>query len=606
MLDVVKAYEGNPEFLQNTSPFFYAALSNPAGQAFLVKAGEDPGMARLLQGELKKIKEAKEGLKGKFATGDLELPTTPIETKIEKGFNIGLEKLDTRLNNLNQKLEKGNINKTELGNNYVNTIEAKEKLAREKLSRRYNSLAKTKGVNIRKGEITRLIKGYEPEDQASMFNSLAPSMRKIIQGLSNRQNLDAEGVLELKNAIREAQRNIKNTQQKGEIEELAERFETMRQVLPQKFNRKLREIDQQFKSDVAVKFIEDKIIDGAKTSDFSSDVYKIFLSKPEAFESITNAIGTQKGTELAKKAILADVYDKAWDANKGQTNPATIKKYLFKNRELVNKFPTVKKELEDIANGVTTVLEKRAELDNAAKQYNQKFANGYFSAVQGGNANIEKVANNMLGSQSKFYTDKIISELNERLPGDVAGQNAVKYALREQFMQNAVNNPGGVYDFIKNKEEAFTAVFGTKQYEEMKKLGQFFDKSNQIEKILNRTKGVKVETDPFEQATGVSFTYVLSQYRDRISSVPQKVARIGSKSFQARSAQNTAQAITDMLTDPESIKKMNDILAKQIDNKMPIDSFVKESWKIFAKHWTNSIRQGSVEAARLVPAAITR
>ena len=160
--------------------------------------------------------------------------------------------------------------------------------------------------------------------------------------------------------------------------------------------------------------------------------------------------------------------------------------------------------------------------------------------------------------------------------------------LKKVFNQNL-----SLSDQIRRNESSFKAIF-QETFEGLDKMAKFFDSEKAIDDILKKSGTFEASTDPLKKATGVPLQYAISQVRDRISSPFQRGVRLGTKAYQSGVEERTAKAITDLLTDPRSVDKVNEIMAKQVSGKLPFNAFVNEFTSIMGLH----IRGSSLAGAR--------
>lgn len=589
---------------QTASPFFFSALTNPAGSGFFTKAAKgDPAMQAILRKELDNIRELKARSPEKYgadAPATFEVKKTDAEIAIENKIKQQETEIKRITGLMNSRTS--STSRQELGNEIVRAIQVKEEAARALLTKRYEKLKTAKGVKVGREQVIKLVEGFKEDALYNAFVAVPSDLKTIISKLYQigkvdgkevalTTDLNAKDVIDLKNAINRAKRDTEDPTSKDIIKAFENNFEKVRKTFPKGFDDRLREADEMYRESVAIPFVTDSTIKSAKDSDFRSDVVRALVSKPESVDSIVNALGKKQAEVFVKKATYFNAFDSAFDVNKGTLDPAKLKTYLFKNREVLNKFPELRDNLLKTSNDLVAFEKEIVRLKEEQRAYSESFSNGFFSAFSSGRANTEKVAGQLLGSQSRFASEQVVKDITERLTPEDG--KIVFATLREEMLKKVFNQNLSLSDQIRRNESSFKAIF-QETFEGLDKMAKFFDSEKAIDDILKKSGTFEASTDPLKKATGVPLQYAISQVRDRISSPFQRGVRLGTKAYQSGVEERTAKAITDLLTDPRSVDKVNEIMAKQVSGKLPFNAFVNEFTSIMGLH----IRGSSLAGAR--------
>jgi len=177
--------------------------------------------------------------------------------------------------------------------------------------------------------------------------------------------------------------------------------------------------------------------------------------------------------------------------------------------------------------------------------------NKYASAA--GGVNFTTLVNDMMSNRSTLT--KIYKDLESVSP---TVRKAVEGSLRAELFNIASKNPEGAFAYLTDKKNAASVdrIMGKGYSEAAKDLSLLADAVTRAD--TSHLAYVNAQKD-FESIGGVKYSYLASQFRDRIASIQQKAIRIFSKAVDVNRGGSSDEALKKLMLDNQGLKKLQSI-----------------------------------------------
>lgn len=374
----------------------------------------------------------------------------------------------------------------------------------------------------------------------------------------------------LKRRINQLQRGKLNRDEARKLDQLETVLDEARKSIPGNFSERLRAADLAYYEKVGVPFGAQGIKD-IDSKKYAEQVAPVIARNESSLKQFLAAVGDE-GKPVARNAIISDVYNKAF--KDGVLEPALLKRYITKNENMLNQVPEVKRELQEAAINIGSLNQARKSIDDAVKVAEKELADNFVIKVKDSQGqsipDYRSIVDRII--RDPAFDQKINREIKNL---DPASAKAVRNAMRAELVDIARNNSDGGIAFLTNprNKRAIENIFGSGYQSAVKDLVKLSDAVNKAD--VNRLTSVitQQDLDKFGKYAadigfpGLDIPYVTSTIRDRISSVPQKVVRILTRVNTAKTRQDTDEAIFELLSDPQGLKKLQAV-AKEFDFKV--------------------------------------
>ena len=461
--------------------------------------------------------------------------------------------------------------KEDIGARIEGLIEARKEVVTDEMSPKYKALtdeANAAGVKMPKEGVAMIYDFVEQNNLRDIFGKGTKLDKKIMDVLQPRQfpvpgtgetvlehlPLSFDNVDSLKRAINELKRGRMSPDALRRVEQLEDVFDEARKTIPGDFSEKLRAVDREYWQKVGVPFGAQGIKDiDSKT--YATQVAPVILKSTESFNQFVRAAGKEEGFKVAEDSIISDIYDKVIED--GVIKPSKLANYIKAKEGIINQIPGLREKLTTALIDDSQVRARIDALDDAANAAQKRIADNALTKFDAPNYNA--LARSFMadpGARTKLLRD--IGDL------DADSAKAVRRTLRAEVIDLADNNPSGFVNYLmdpKNKD-ALDQIFGSAFQPALRKVGLLADKVSQadISKVGMSVGAEKLDVLE-KQVKGASVPGVMSVMRDRIMSLPQKVAVIMSRINAAKLSGKTDEAIKELLLDPNGVQKLSKVAA---------------------------------------------
>jgi hypothetical protein len=377
-----------------------------------------------------------------------------------------------------------------------------------------------------------------------------------------------DNVESLKKAINELKRQRMSEDSLRKVMQLEEIVDEARKTIPGDFSDRLDAIDLKYYEKVGVPFGAQGVKD-VDSKKYATQVAPIIVKNSESFDQFIRAVGKEDGYKIAEDSIISEIYDRA--VKDGELNPGALAKYLKQKEGIIRQIPGLENKLRGALSDDSVLRARINQLDDAAAAAQKRIAD---------NALTKFEAPNYTTLARSFMTDPKSREKLLRDIGDLDADSAkaVRRTLRAEVIALADENPTGFMDYLMNpaNKDALDKIFGSAFQPALRKVGLLSDKLAQADISKVGVAVTKEDLDPLAKlAPGLDIPYISSTFRDRITSLPQKVVRLMSRVNSARLLQKTDETIKELLLDPNGVQKLANV-ASEIDFSVDVAGRLKK------------------------------
>jgi len=462
----------------------------------------------------------------------------------------------------------------------------REKIVKAKLSPLYIKLtkdAKAAGIFIDQKGVSSIYEHVKNNNLRDIFGKGTKLDNRIMKytgpvkttnkatGISTYETpiMSFEHLDSLKRAVNELKRKPLSNTEMRKLNDLDDVIREARKSMKGNYSEKLDALDKKYYQEMGVPFNSASIKEiGAKK--YADEVAPIILKNESALESFLDVAGSD-GHIIARNAYLSKVYNKV--VKDGEINTSTLKAMLKKDKDLINRIPGLKSELDEILVDQGSLMLKRAEINEGMKIAEDAIAKNFLIT-----SNLEPKWDSLVNRSLRDHTylDKVFKDISEIDP--VTAQ-AVTRRIQREFVEVSLEAPKGAYKFITDPRNrvAVRKMFKDNpeyisQVKDLSKLGDAINKAD-VERLSSLVLNERLDWLA-ELLPGLDTNYTFSQMRDRISSKSMKVFRIMTRINQGRMKIKVDEQIKDILLNPQGLSKLSKA-ARAFDFK--IDNPLK--WK---------------------------
>lgn len=499
------------------------------------------------------------------------------------GIDIGSvakrrEVLSQRIENIASGFEPEK-SKDEIGSRIESLIEDKKKLARQEVSPEYDALlreARNSGVQMPAEGVGTIYEFVRDNNLRDIFGKGTELDRRIM-GLLGPKEFDEtidylpmsfDNVESLKRAINELKRKRMSEDSMRKVMQLEEIVDEARKTIPGDFSNRLNEIDLKYYEKVGVPFGAQgvKEIDSKK---YATQVAPVIVKNSESFDQFIRAVGKDDGYKIAEDSIISEIYDKA--IKNGELNPGALAKYIKQKEKIIRQIPGLEDKLRTALADDSALRARISQLDDAAAVAQKRIADNALTKFEAPNYNA--LARSFMGDPKS--REKLLRDIGDL---DADSARAVRRTLRAEIINLADNNPSGFMDYLMDpaNKDALDKAFGSAFQPSLRKVGLLADKLAKADVSKVGVSITKEDLDPVAKlAPGLDIPYINSTFRDRITSLPQKVVRLMSRVNDRKLLKKTDETIKELLLDPNGVQKLANV-ASSIDFSVDIAGNLKK------------------------------
>jgi hypothetical protein len=552
-------------------PLMVAMSDNPAVRQQVERlAKENPTFRERVKTELDNVATSIDS-RADLLFGQRYQPVKGIESIDVSNAIKRREAIDTQIDTLSSKFIPDE-SKANIGTAIENLVNARQKAARAEVSPLYQSVledAKKAGAKLPEEGVRDIYNFVKLNNMQDIFGVGTPLDRAIKTNFAPKNKeffpVNFDTVDSLKREINRLQTKPMSADSARRLNDLEDVVNNSRQSIPGDFNQRLIDTDKIYYEKVGVPFSAQGIkeIDAKK---YAEQVAPVIIKNGSALKQFIGAVG-EEGNTIARNAVYADAYNKV--IKNDTLDPKALQRYIQQKDDVLRQLPQVRQELQASLVDDSVLKLARANIDDAVKQAEKRISDNFVLSVKDSNGvavpNYSEIASRLF-SDPNFY-GKITRDLKDL---DATTSVAVKNAIRAEIVQRARDFPDGGISFLTSPKNAkvINQMFGPGYREAVKDLVRLSDAVNKGNVDNLSATITRTELDALAKILpGLDIPFVTSTLRDRIASYPQKAVRLLTRVQTANLKTDTDAAITELLLDPQGLKKLQNA-AKTFDFKI--------------------------------------
>ena len=500
----------------------------------------------------------------------------------------------------------------EQGKVVTNLIASREKLAKLEMAPHYQSLmseATTGKITLPKEGVEQLYNFVKDNKLRDLFgigtkidkqilSYLTPTTKQVEKidfttGTKTTteqkvfSELSFENVDSLKKAINRIQRGTLSAESRMKLGQLEDVFSEVRELIPGGFSQKLQDLDYLYWEKVGVPFGEQGIKD-LTSKKYSEQVIPVLLKNNKVVDDFLEATGT-RGVPIVKDAILTDMYKTVFKT--GEFNARAYKQWELKRKEQIKHVPGLGEQVNKIKFDSDELYKEIDRLDGVEASIQSELSNNYFKGQKGSSS-----------FGSKYYAEGFDAPDYASLVGDITTdqQKAAQFfnsldgldpttkeailGTTRREMLEYTKTKGGVSFLLDVKNKPILDRLMGKSYQndliELTKLTEAMQEADVATLAFNAANklNAKIKLGGGE----LDLTYLASQLKDKITSLPIKTLRLGTKWYESVVKGATDETIKKLLLSPNGLAelaKLNKERKGAEFKKNHLEEFIKISQK---------------------------
>jgi hypothetical protein len=279
---------------------------------------------------------------------------------------------------------------------------------------------------------------------------------------------------------------------------------------------------------------------------FSEGAADTLMNYEKAVDYI-NFVGSQ-GLPVVRHAIRLKAERERVIGTDGTVQQAQLGRFVRRNKRMIERFGMTE-EFSDIAGRLRTIRNTEARHDQAFKERAKELSNSFFKSIE--NNNLNSVVSKMKTSpgERKRY-------LNEISKLDKKQQDIVMSGLRQEFLNQGINNKGSMQEYVNANSEAVRDIFGGEYIANINKLAGLKDLMDNVSASLLDSLGGSPVIDTVKDTTGVSISEFAGTFRNQILSTERKFINLAAKAATTKGKEKFYAKSAEVLLDPDVVAKL--------------------------------------------------
>ena len=553
-------------------------------------AKNDPNFRAQVSTELKRLgQEIEENATNIFGTryakiAPLKELSESTLNKLEAVRRTRIE-VDKKINDVATNLNPS-LTAEEQGKIVTNLIASREKLARLEMTPHYMSLmleATKNKITLPKEGVERLYNVIIENNVRDIFGKGTTLDNKILKHLKPKikqvETIDFTAgtkkttekkvfpemsfydVDSLKRAINRIKRGPLTGEGRMKLNQLEGVFKEVRELIPNGFSEKLQDLDFLYWEKVGVPFGEQGIKD-LTSKKYSEEVIPVLLKNNKVVDDFIGATG-DRGIPIVRDAILTDMYKTVFKT--GEFNAKAYKQWLGKRREQIKHVPGLGEQVNTIRFDADNLYREIDRLDSLEASIQSELSNNYFKGQKGTNSFGSKYYAEGFNEPRYMQLVKDITTDQQKaaqffnsLDGlDSTTKEAVLGSTRREMLEYTKTSGGVPFLLNPENKEILEKLMG-KSYQndliELTKLTEAMKQADVATLAFNAANKInaKIKIGGGEIGT----TFLGSQIKDKISSIPIKALRLGTKWYESVVKGATDESIKKLLLSPDGLTEL--------------------------------------------------
>ena len=279
---------------------------------------------------------------------------------------------------------------------------------------------------------------------------------------------------------------------------------------------------------------------------FSEGAADTLMNYEKATDYI-NFVGAQ-GLPVVRHAIRLKAEQQGVIGTDGTVQQGQLDRFIRRNKRMIERFGMTE-EFSDIAGRLRTIRNTKARHDQAYKERTKELANSFFKTIENSNLNSVVAAMRTKPGERKRY-------LNEISKLDKKQKDIVMSGIRQEFLNQGINNKGSMQEYVNANSEAVRDIFGNEYVGNINKLAGLKDLMEQVSGALLDSLGGSPVIDTVKDATGVSISEFAGTFRNQILSTERKFINLAAKAATTKGKEKFYAKSAEVLLDPDVVSKL--------------------------------------------------
>lgn len=261
--------------------------------------------------------------------------------------------------------------------------------------------------------------------------------------------------------------------------------------------------------------------------------------------------------ELVRRAAMDDIYGSAVGAD-GELSPQKLATWIRRNRNVLQEFPQIAREVSSVEGAVKQVGARRAALRRRRQAVESNLLARELRSVEGGAQNPEILIRNAVQNPTRMQ--RLIRSVESR-----PAKAALARSVWELVLDSS--NPG---EMLRRHRENIVAAMGEDAYKNAETIIEAYRKSS----LVRQPQGVELDPSPsgaFEAALGTSFNSVSSRFfvaRSGLVSHRYVLMDLFGRAAKANAGRFARESLVEALYDPEQARRIADLYEQPDPEKL--------------------------------------
>ena len=392
-----------------------------------------------------------------------------------------------------------------------------------------------------------------------------------------------------------------------QLQNLKDALTKSRETIPGTYNVALAAADDNYYKFIGIPYTKEGIAEIGKKK-YKEKIAPVIVQNAESLQQFLDVVPRDKGLEIAKNAMLAEVYSKG--IVDGVLNPVQIRKIIKNKSEVIDLIPGLREELVRSYKYKGYLATRLKTLDTVLESQQKKIGE-HFLIRSGGVEGYapSKIVADLIKDRKKLTI--FMKDVDKLEPGI---REPVLNTIRRQFIANIAKSEGGAMAWMRNPENKYVLdkimiykdANGKIQsyYNDIQKMARITDKLSRVETEKIASVPIGEVYDPGSKYLGIDIKSIISNIRRPIVSGLGKAGIIGSRIFESGMGARADAILEEALfSDVTAIKKFANLDTKYEGVEFKPKDALKRYTEIMGESLPKYVYAGLTETIRGIEAS---
>jgi len=405
---------------------------------------------------------------------------------------------------------------------------------------------------------------------SSMYKPKKPKQPPKIRSLSLEQ-LDS-----LKRAINEGIRNESSGGKRAELNRLKDVLKAEIDKMGS-FGQEYQGVDNWYREQVGIPLNQAGIreLSAAKFA----EVVGTRLKRPETAREFLSFAG-KDGVNVLKDSIILRLGDSVINKVDDTLDVNKFISFARANQQVIDLVPGLREQLRDIGGTLQVLEDTKSRLDTQYTAHAKRLTDNVFSTVY--NKGLNSTIFSILNSPSKS-ADLFRSVSNYTADTAAIAKQGVRVGLLDAAMRSS-----SPMQFMEKNANVYRQWFGDRYLNNIKSLGEVIEMAAKLDLEKIPYAHTVKDQDIVQEYTGNTIPNITAQIRNRIISLPQKLAILGSRFFNKKTTESRDAAMEELFLDTRKLQTIADLAKAKRENKITVAKFTEGLWNLLNFSTTKS------------------